>query len=236
MRLLVSLAARRSDRVIVPSRATQDDLVRCSNVPPRRSTSCRSGSEWRRRTGTDEDELRRRPDLGRDRSSSRPRRSDRTRISSGCSTRSRASRATRRPALVMPGYATPYEQGASGTRDRLGLETDVRFLGWVSADELEGLYARASCFVFPSLYEGFGLPVLEAMARGVPVACSDRGSLAEVPAGNAALVFDPESPQAIADAIERLLVDRGRARPTQRRGPCQRRRGSHGRRLRGERC
>ena len=60
--------------------------------------------------------------------------------------------------------------------------------------------------MFPSLYEGFGLPVLEAMARGVPVACSDRASLPEV-AGDAALLFDPDDPRAIADAIERLLGD-----------------------------
>ena len=73
----------------------------------------------------------------------------------------------------------------------------MRFLGWVDPVELEGLYAAASCFVFPSLLEGFGLPVLEAMARGVPVACSARGALAEV-AGDAALRFDPASEAQIA--------------------------------------
>ena len=92
----------------------------------------------------------------------------------------------------------------------LGVAGDVRFPGWVDASELEGLYAAAACFVFPSLIEGFGLPVLEAMARGVPVACSGRGSLSEV-AGNAALLFDPESEPAIAAAIERLLSDRAEA-------------------------
>jgi glycosyltransferase involved in cell wall biosynthesis len=76
----------------------------------------------------------------------------------------------------------------------------------VSAADLEGLYALAACFAFPSLYEGFGLPVLEAMARGVPVACSDRASLREV-AGSAALVFDPEDPRSIANAVTRLLDD-----------------------------
>ena len=60
--------------------------------------------------------------------------------------------------------------------------------------------------MFPSLYEGFGLPVLEAMARGIPVATSGRASLAEV-AGDAALTFDPEDEQAIATAIEALLGD-----------------------------
>jgi glycosyltransferase involved in cell wall biosynthesis len=82
----------------------------------------------------------------------------------------------------------------------------VRFLGWVSEAELEGLYAAAACFVFPSLAEGFGFPVLEAMARGVPVACSGRGALAEV-AGSAALLFDAESTASIAQAIRRLLGD-----------------------------
>jgi glycosyltransferase involved in cell wall biosynthesis len=64
--------------------------------------------------------------------------------------------------------------------------------------------------VFPSLYEGFGLPVLEAMRRGVPVACSDRSSLPEV-AGDAALLFDPDDARAIAAALERVLGDRGEA-------------------------
>ncbi len=67
----------------------------------------------------------------------------------------------------------------------------MRFLGWLSGEELEGLWALAEAFVFPSLYEGFGLPVLEAMARGVPVACSNASSLPEV-AGDAALLFDPQ--------------------------------------------
>lgn len=112
----------------------------------------------------------------------------------------------RRPLLVVPGYSTPHEDELRGVAAECGVGDDVRWLGWVEPSELEGLYSAAACFVFPSLYEGFGLPVLEAMARGVPVACSGRGSLAEV-AGDAALLFDPESEPAIATAIERLLND-----------------------------
>ena len=66
----------------------------------------------------------------------------------------------------------------------------MRLLGSLAAAELEGLYRLADCVVLPSLYEGFGLPVLEAMARGVPVACSDIPALREV-AGDAALPFSP---------------------------------------------
>jgi alpha-1,3-rhamnosyl/mannosyltransferase len=76
----------------------------------------------------------------------------------------------------------------------------------VDPGELEGLYAAAECFVFPSLFEGFGLPVLEAMARGLPVACSGNGALGEV-AGDAALHFDPHSEASIAAAVQRLLTD-----------------------------
>ena len=88
----------------------------------------------------------------------------------------------------------------------LGISDDLRIPGWTSDEDLEGLYALAVACVFPSLYEGFGLPVLEAMRRRVPVACSDRSSLPEV-AGDAALTFDPEDVGAITAELERLLGD-----------------------------
>jgi glycosyltransferase involved in cell wall biosynthesis len=126
----------------------------------------------------------------------------------------------RRPVLIMPGYPTPYEEELRRAVARLALERDVRMPGWISQSELEGLWTVADCFVFPSLFEGFGAPVLEAMRRGVPVACSDRSSLPEV-AGDAALLFDPEDPQAIADAISLLLSDRSRAAELVKRGTAQ---------------
>jgi glycosyltransferase involved in cell wall biosynthesis len=112
----------------------------------------------------------------------------------------------RRPVLVLPGYPTPHEQELREHAQALGIADDVRFLGWTSESDVEGLFALCAAFAFPSFYEGFGLPVLEAMARGVPVACSDRASLPEV-AGDAALLFDPGDPGAIAAALERIMGD-----------------------------
>ena len=86
----------------------------------------------------------------------------------------------------------------------------MAFPGWVDASDLEGLYRTAACFVLPSLREGFGLPVLEAMRRGVPVACSSTSAVPEV-AGDAALFFDPEWPDAIAEAVTAILRDRSLA-------------------------
>ena len=86
------------------------------------------------------------------------------------------------------------------------VQDDVRLLGFRPAEELEGLYSLAKGVVLPSLYEGFGLPVLEAMTRGVPVACSDIPALQEV-AGEDALHFAPTDAPGIASAIERLLGD-----------------------------
>jgi alpha-1,3-rhamnosyl/mannosyltransferase len=93
----------------------------------------------------------------------------------------------------------------------------VRFLGHVGSRELPGLYAGAALFVFPSLYEGFGLPPLEAMASGVPVIVSDRASLPEV-VGDAGRMVDPERPDEIAACIAGLLDDEGARRQMASRG------------------
>ena len=82
----------------------------------------------------------------------------------------------------------------------------VQMLGFVEDEDLPGLYAEATAFAYPSLAEGFGLPVLEAMAAGCPVLTSDRSSLPEV-GGDAAVLVDPTDERAIARGLERLLVD-----------------------------
>jgi len=124
--------------------------------------------------------------------------------------------------LVLPGgERTPYEDEVRAQAGRLGLSGRVVLPGFVAPADLDGLYAAAAAVAVPSFNEGFGLPVLEAMARGVPVACSDRGSLPEV-AGDAAVLFDPADPPGIARALGRVLDDaaqrkeliaRGRRRP-----------------------
>jgi glycosyltransferase involved in cell wall biosynthesis len=89
---------------------------------------------------------------------------------------------------------------------RSGLGDAVRFLGTLAEDDLAALYSHATVFVLPSLYEGFGLPVLEAMACGAPVLCSNAGPLPEV-AGDAALLLDPHEPAPWAEAMLAVLTD-----------------------------
>jgi glycosyltransferase involved in cell wall biosynthesis len=119
--------------------------------------------------------------------------------------------------LVLPGAPTEHELELRRRAQELGIADRVRFPEWLENDELEGLYGLAACFVLPSFEEGFGLPVLEAMARGVPVCCSDASSLPEV-AGDAALLFDPHSAEAIRDAVARVLGDAGLAATLAERG------------------
>jgi glycosyltransferase involved in cell wall biosynthesis len=207
MRVLVPAAARRSHRVIVDAESTRDDLVRHLGTQPEKIDVAPLGVSVP--TGvvpTPPDVLRGRLELG-DRplvlslSAKRPHK-NLTRLLRALA----GLDAAERPVLIVPGYATPHEQELRELAAALGIAELVRLPGWLPAEDLEGLYAAATCVVFPSLYEGFGLPVLEAMARGVPVACSDRSSLPEV-AGDAALLFDPEDEGAIRAAVARLLAD-----------------------------
>jgi glycosyltransferase involved in cell wall biosynthesis len=95
-----------------------------------------------------------------------------------------------------------------GLVKKLGLEENVRLLGFVPDEDLPALYKGAIFFVYPSLYEGFGLPALEAMRMGTPVLISNVSSLSEV-GGDAALYCNPENISSIVSGIERLLADVG---------------------------
>jgi glycosyltransferase involved in cell wall biosynthesis len=108
--------------------------------------------------------------------------------------------------LVLAGNPTTLEPSLLALADELGIRERVVFLGFVAPAELEGLYAAATCFVLPSHNEGFGLPVLEAMGRGIPVACSSASALPEVGV-DTARYFDPANPDEIAGTLRDLLGD-----------------------------
>lgn len=204
LRLLVPLAVRAAHRIIATSEQTRRDLVERLHAEPGKIDLVPLGVGTRRVAPLPERKLRERLALDEGPlvlavSAKRPHK-NLGRLLEALS----LLEPERRPQLVLPGYPTPHEDELRRTAQRLGIAGRVRFPGWVAPEELEALYAAASLVVVPSLYEGFGLPVLEAMSRGVPVACSNRGALAEV-AGQAALLFDPEDPRSIAQAIEQLL-------------------------------
>ena len=105
-------------------------------------------------------------------------------------------------------------------RDALGLGDAVDFPGWIPREELYGLFARAWAFVYPSLFEGFGLPVLEALAAGVPTACSAIEPLNSI-AGDAALRFDPRDQAALLAAMFRITEDEDLRRKLASDGPAR---------------
>jgi glycosyltransferase involved in cell wall biosynthesis len=108
--------------------------------------------------------------------------------------------------LILAGMRGFYAEPIERLIEEMGLQDSVKITGWVPREELYSLYARARAFVYPSTFEGFGMPVLEALAAGVPVACSGIPPLREV-AGEAALFFDPLNEDEIAGAIERITND-----------------------------
>jgi glycosyltransferase involved in cell wall biosynthesis len=108
--------------------------------------------------------------------------------------------------LVIAGHWDARYPEARQLAAERGLAQNVRFLGPVAEMDLPALYGGARLFVFPSLYEGFGLPVLEAMACGAPVLCSNTSSLPEV-AGDAAFLVDPQDETAMTAALAQALAD-----------------------------
>jgi len=112
----------------------------------------------------------------------------------------------RLPLIVAGAFGWKYEAVVDAVRE-LHLRDWVRFVGYAGMPDLPALYQMAQAVLFPSLDEGFGLPLLEAFAAGTPVVASDAGAIPEV-AGDAALLSPPEDPQALADNLVRLLTDR----------------------------
>lgn len=117
---------------------------------------------------------------------------------------------------VKPRFHAHFRQRANAA----GVEAAVEFLPYLTDDRMRELYAGALAFLLPSLAEGFGIPVLEAMASGVPVAAATGSSLQEI-GGEAAIYFDPRSVRNMADALARILVDRQLAAQLVERGRCR---------------
>jgi glycosyltransferase involved in cell wall biosynthesis len=202
-------AARRADRVIAISAAGKQAVVERLRVKPDRIDVVYPGHGVEQLVApTPEPELRRRLGLGRGplllTVSAKRAHKNLARL-----LRALVPVSERFPEIVLalPGRATPYEQSLKRLAGELGITRNVAFLDYVGDADLEGLYAAARCFVFPSLNEGFGLPVQEAQRRGVPVACSNASALPEA-AGKGARFFDPHSEGEMAAAVLELLEDR----------------------------
>ncbi len=128
--------------------------------------------------------------------------------------------------LVLTGAQRPDPAPVLEAVRRLGLADRVRYLGFVDERQLAALYAGSRALVFPSLFEGFGMPLLEAMSHGLPVFASRLDAHREV-AGDAAEYFEPRSPEAIGTVFQRIDADRGLLEGLRRRGPSQARRRLH---------
>jgi len=200
--------ARRADRVIAISQASARDIERHLRVPPERIDVIPLG--YARTPGTPptpESELRARLGVGDGpivlNVGAKKVHKNQIRLVEALP---RIREAVPGASLVLAGAATPYESELRAAADRLGVGAAVALPGYVSSSDLEGLYAAASSFAFPSLNEGFGLPLLEAMGHDLPIVTSSVSSLPEV-AGDAALLVDPMSVDELAGALARVLSD-----------------------------
>ena len=202
MRVLVPAAARRSDRIIVDAISTRDDLSQHLRIDPGAVDVIPLGVSPPAGEPAPEAELRAALDLGGGPvvlcpGAKRPHKNAHGVIEA-------LGLMDDPPTLVVTGYSSPYEQRLRELADARGVR--LRMPPYLDQAGLNGLYALTSCVAVASFYEGFGLPVLEAMVRGAPVVCSNRASLPEV-AGDAAVLVNPEDPADIRRGIEQALGD-----------------------------
>jgi glycosyltransferase involved in cell wall biosynthesis len=207
-RAIVPPVVRRADRVIAVSRAGRDDIVRFLRVPADRVDVVHNGPGAEPGLApTPERELREHLGLGDGpivlSVSAQKVHKNLMRLVEAIKVVASSHPDVR---LVLPGNVSEHGRELLATAGELGIGDNVVLPGWVSDEDLEGLYATSSCFVVASLNEGFGLPVVEAMQRGLPVASSNAGSLPEA-GGDAARYFDPLDVTAIAESIAALLDD-----------------------------
>jgi glycosyltransferase involved in cell wall biosynthesis len=210
MALLVRLAARRSDALITGSAAARDQICSLLGLDPRRFSVVHHGFEPRHAApATPAEEIRARYGLGRARvvlcvAAKRPHKNQELLVRAAALLDPDVS-------IVLVGHAEPYEKKLRALARELDLDGRVRFEGYIPDADLEGLWRIASCAAFPTLGEGFGLPVLEALAHGVPVAGSRLPVLEEV-GGSLLHYFDPHDAPDAARAISEALHDGEAAR------------------------
>lgn len=227
-RLATWLACRTSSVVLTPSEASRRDLERAFRLPPGRVRVTPEAADERFGPRAAEEIARVRQRyavpgryvlyLG----SHKPHKNLRRLVDAWARVRATADRPARGPemTLVLAGREDPRYPLARRRAEEPDVRDAVLFAGDIAEPDLPALYSGATLFTFPSLYEGFGLPVLEAMACGTPVICSNAGALPEV-AGDAALSVDPHDVRALAEAIEQALADEGLRRRMAARGQAQ---------------
>lgn len=203
--ILVPIGARRAERVLTLSEASGKEVARVTGVDPSKIDVVPIAARTPG-TPTPEAELRQRLQLGDEpyvlATSARRGHKNLGRLLEAFA----QLQHTPAPSLVLPGYASGAEDELKEQIERLDLTERVHLLGWIDDADMDGLYAAAELLAFPSLAEGFGLPVLEAMEHGLPVATSNSSSMPEV-GGDAAVYFDPYDVDSIASTIDRLLGD-----------------------------
>lgn len=208
-RLVVPPVARRADRLIALSEAGASDVEQYLRVPRERiDVVPLAGGRNELAQATPEAELRSRLGLGHGPvilsvSAKKVHKNLKRLVEAMAAVTEREQDAM----LVIPGNPTPHELELRELAENLGIGEGVVFPDYVSGADLEGLYDLSVCFVFASVNEGFGIPILEAMRRGVPVVCSRASALPEV-AGDAARYFDPLSTSDIATAITDVIRNR----------------------------
>ncbi|MDO9353471.1 MAG: glycosyltransferase family 1 protein [Solirubrobacteraceae bacterium] len=208
-RAVVPKVAARSDEVITISQAAARDVTTHLGVPADRlTTTLLAGTPLARATPTPPAQLRERLGLG-----DGPivlnvgQKGDHRNLDRLVRSMVAVREAVPGAQLIMPGPpSAEHEATLRRLADQAGISAAVHLPGFLPLEDIEGLYAEARAFVLPSLVEGFGLPVLEAMQRGTPVACTRDTAPSEI-AGDAALTFDPLSESEIAASIVRLLQD-----------------------------
>ncbi|MCC4907844.1 glycosyltransferase family 1 protein [Microbacterium sp. cx-59] len=193
--LLIRSAARSAAHIVTDSVASQNDIVDLLGIPAERVSVVMPGSSGARPSGTAE----RAPDRLFTLGNRMPHKNFPRLIEALA-----LIPEDRRPVLTISGSHA--EDPLTAVVAEHSLEKWVQLRSWLEREEVDDLYATSTAVVFPTLFEGFGLPALEAMERGCPVICSDIPVLREV-AGDAAAYFDPTDAAAMADAIQSALRD-----------------------------